>query len=232
MKTAPIWALIQGQVFQPTPCQPVPPPPHPSLQGKGSLNVSDRTAYGPMTHGAARSFASALPDCKTLCIIAGGGWQAVWITDLALHLVIDALDHLLPGMMFFPDDGGGIILIGYGEPFENVHAADVIASCTPGIAFPVGRVWVAPYRYSRNANIRQSKRENWTPPNMGELEDLKPLVEFLRVHATTDKDQADFHIAESLRVAKDKQEIEANAAWWAARREAGETTINERKFLP
>jgi hypothetical protein len=233
LKTTAIWALRQGKMFQPTPCQPMPPPPHPALQGMGSLNVPDETTFGPITHGAARSFASAMFDYKTLCIIPGNGWQAVWITGSALQLVQEDLGYALPGMMWFPDDYDGILLFGFGEPFEDVQSADAIASCTPGMAFPVGRVCAAPEQYNRKAMIRLSSQEQWTPPNTCLLEDLKPLADFLWANASNEKDLADFQIAEALRVAESKQRIEANAAWWAAKAAtATPPNTNSRSLLP
>jgi hypothetical protein len=233
LKTATIWALMQGRVSQPIRCQPVPPPPHPALQGMGSLNVPDETTFGPMTHSAARSFASAMFDYKTLCIITGDRWQAIMITGRALQLAQEALGYSLPGMMFFPDDCEGILLIGHGEHFEDIHTGDVIASCTPGMAFPVGRVWAAPEQYNRQAKIRPSARENWTPPSMCLIDDLMPLAEYLRSHASTNKDLADFQIAEALRVAESKQKIEETAAWWAAKTAtASPPNTNSRSLLP
>lgn len=191
-----IWALIQGRIATPsaTP-QLVPAPP-----GYGRLEVQDGATFGPMTHGDATAFADRLFDHKTLHIVPSDGVQAIWLEGLAWHAVDEALEHrrhMLPGMTFFPTDGEGILLVGFGESFDDIVTADAVASCSQAIAFPVGRTWAAPVRHRSGEMTRNVT--DWTPPDMTTLEDLQPLAEFIRTLRFTDKDREAFLLAKLAR---------------------------------
>lgn len=211
---ASIWALIQGQVFEPTSFQSVPPPPV-HFSGAFRANISKGIAYGPMTYAKVRKFSQELCDYKTLCIVPCGGVQAVMLKGLAWRLASEAIKpkHQLPGMTFFPwsEDYSGsdgisrILLIGYGEPFEDINTEDITASCNPDIALPVGRVWAKPCRNMRGENLRESLE--WTPPDMKTLEDLAPLVAYLAELNLTENAQADFKAAEIVHIAENMREI-------------------------
>ncbi len=211
---ASIWALIQGQIFEPISFRPVPPPPV-HFSGAFRSNISNGTAYGPMTYAKVRKFSHELCDYKTLCIVPYGGVQAVMLKGLAWRLACESFEqkYLLPGMTFFPwsedcfnSDGiSRILLIGYGEPFEEIHTKDITASCKPDIALPVGRVWAKPCRNIRGENLRESLE--WTPPDMTTLEDLAPLVAYLAGLSLTEQNQVDFKAAEIVNIAENMREV-------------------------
>lgn len=214
---AQIWALIQGKVFQPTACQLVPPGPSRLAQGYGRFDVLNGTAFGPLTYTGAQDFSDEMFDYKTLCIIPSGGLQAIQMGGLALHKVNEEIGYLLPGMTFFPEDSGGILLIGYGEPFADIRTEDVTASCAPGIAFPIGRVWATPCRNRRGENLRDSLE--WMPPDMTTLVNLAPLAAYLAGLNLTARDQADFLTTELARKADEIRAIHENIAYWKAKDE-------------
>lgn len=220
MKNSPQFALIQGRVFEPSLCQPESPPPHPMLEGKGCLDVPNGTTFGKFTHAEAREFSSALYDYKTLCITPGNGFQAIWIDGLALRLADKGIEqpYLLPGMTFFPTDGGGVLLIGYGGKFADIMTEGIAASCEPNIAFPIGRASAKPCRNRRGENLRNNSR--WTPPDKSEMEDLGPLAEFLAGLKLTEKDQAEFRATEITREAEMMRKIEENKAYWKTKGDA------------
>lgn len=220
-----IWALVQGIVPWPTALTLTPPPPSQKAQGLGSLDVPDGTAFGAMTHAEAQDFSHEMFDYKTLCIIPCDGVQAVHITGLAFQMVTDSIEGGLPGMMFFPDECDGILMIGYGKQFADIFTEDIAASCTPCVAFPVGRVWARPNGHRRGECLRAPLRRVrvWTPPDMTSLENLAPLAEYLAGLNLTAQDQADYRAAEIVRVEKARQAMQEHDAYWKAKHEAGET---------
>lgn len=220
MKNSPQFALIQGRVFEPSLCQPEPPPPHPMLEGKGCLDVPNGTTFGKFTHAEASEFSSAMYDYKTLCITPGNGFQAIWIDGLALRLADKGIEqpYLLPGMTFFPTDGGGVLLIGYGEKFADIITEGITASCESNFAFPIGRMSAMPCRHRRGENLRNTSM--WSPPDKSELEDLAPLAEFLAGLKLAEKDHADFRAAEIIRDAEQLRKIEENKIFWKTKDDA------------
>lgn len=220
-----IWALVQGIVPWPTALTLIPPPPSQKAQGLGSIDVPDGTAFGAMTYAEAQYFSHEMFDYKTLCIIPCDGVQAVHITGLALQMVTDSIEGGLPGMMFFPDECDGILMIGYGKQFADIFTEDIAASCASCVAFPAGRAWVRPNRHRRDECLRNPPRigGKWTPPDMTSLENLAPLAEYLAGLNLTAQDQADYRAAEIVHDAKVRQAIQERNAYWKAKHEAGET---------
>lgn len=220
-----IWALVQGIVPWPTALTLTPPPPSQKAQGLGSLDVPDGTAFGAMTHAEAQDFSHEMFDYKTLCIIPCDGVQAVHITGLAFQMVTDSIEGGLPGMMFFPDECDGILMIGYGKQFADIFTEDIAASCASCVAFPAGRAWVRPNRHRRDECLRNPPQRGsvWTPPDMTSLEDLAPLAEYLAGLNLTAQNQADYRAAEIVRAEKTRQAIQECNAYWKAKHEAGET---------
>ena len=235
MKNLRCWVLIQGRVFKPTLCQPVPPPPIDhgigTIAGMIGRDVPDGTAYGPMTKGEALCFSSALHGYSTLCIMPGDGLQVVMLEGLAWHKANEAIGYQLPGMTFFPwnedkSDSDGvsrIALIGYGESFADLLTEDATASCAPGIVFPVGRAYARPVRNRRSDERDINHERDWIAPDVKTLEEIAPVVECVRTLNLTDKDRADFRAAEILDAEEDNRLIRENMAWWAAKHAAGET---------
>lgn len=238
MKNLRCWALIQGRVFKPTLCQPVPPPPIDhgigTIAGMIGHDVPDGTAYGLLTKDEALELHSALHGYSTLCFMPSDGLQAVMLEELAGCKAKEAMDSQLPGMMFFPwmEDSSGsdevsrILLIGYGESFADLLTEDATASCAPGIVFPVGRVYARPVRNRRSDERDINHARDWIAPDVKTLENIAPVVEYVRTLNLTDKDRADFRAAENLTYENRYREEAEYQAGWAAKLASGEAVID------
>lgn len=230
MKNARIWVSIQGRIYKSTLCQPVPPPPpYPGIDGV----IPEGTAYGLMTHDETQDLPSKIRGYSTLCIMPRDGLQVVMLERLAWRKAKEAIDGQLPGMTFYPwledpnssDGVSRVLLIGYGESFADLFTEDATASCAPGIAFPVGRFYAEPIRNRSGARIEDMMRD-WIAPDMKTLENIRPVVEYVRSLNLTDKDRADFRASEILEAEEDERQIQENIAWWAAKHAAGETVFD------
>lgn len=234
---APIWAVVQELVEWPIRGPVLPPEPSPRKEPFGLRNVLGGVAFGPMTLADAQEFFGTLYGTATLCIVPAAGLQAIHLDGLALHRASEALNYRLPGMVFYPNcdlrhlNTSGILLIGYGEPIPDIFTADISASSSPNTAFPVGDSGAKPIRHKRGETLRDNAK--WMPPDITTLENLAPLAAFLADLNLTDKDRADFRIAEVLRKAQDQKDIQEVDAYWKARREADALAPHtSRKFLP
>lgn len=175
------WAIVTGRHDGPIPISLIPPPPL-LPPWYGGTEVADGAVYGPVAHAQAVEVSNLLTGHTMLAIIPGGGVQTIYVkgsTRKKLSSIFGNMGRRIPGMVFFPD-GPGVLMIGYGPRFEPIHTDNVVASCDPGMAFPGGASYEGPAFDSREGLVAKPvdrcKPHDWTPTDMATLEDLAPLA--------------------------------------------------------